>query len=424
MALEEYRRDMEGCSRCSSCKWVPMSQIKSHRFSQVCPSISRYNFHSFAGSGKLMLGLSILDKRIEVDESVADVVYKCTLCGACDANCKVYRDDIDITEVIEEIRATCVENGQFLAEHRMMIDDLKREDNVFGERKSDRGNWAQGLDLKDANAQKVDVLFHAGCRFSYDEDLLDIIRGAAMLIKDAGVDLGIAEKAESCCGGRAFGLGFRGDAKNFAEDMAGRVKSSGAKILLTPCADCYGAFKYAYPRMGVDLGVKVMHISQYLGELTANRKLTLTNRVDKKVTYHDPCHLGRRSEPYRGPWKGNKLLRHSAFKRDGRKGEFDAPRELIRSIPGVQLVEMERIREYSWCCGAGGGVWESDEELSDFAAKERIEEALTTGADTLATSCPWCERNLRDAAESMGADIEIVDVTELVARSVKGEVTS
>ncbi len=424
MALEEYRRDMEGCSRCSSCKWVPLSQIKSHRFSQVCPSISRYNFHSFAGSGKLMLGLSLLDNRTEMNDSVADVVYKCTLCGACDANCKVYRDDIDIAEVIEEIRATCVENGQFFAEHQMMIDDLKRENNVFGEPKNARGDWAEGLGLKDANSQKVDVLFHAGCRFSYDEDLADVIRGAAALIRDAGVDLGIADKAESCCGGRAFGLGFRGDGKNFAEDMAVRVKSSGAKVLLTPCADCYGAFKYAYPRMGVDLGIKVMHISQFLGDLATNKKLQLKNRVDKKITYHDPCHLGRRSEPYAGPWKGNKLLRPALCKRDGRKGVYDAPRELLQSIPGIQLVEMERIREWSWCCGAGGGVWESDEELSDFAARERIEEALATGADALATSCPWCERNLRDAAESMGADIEIVDVTELVARSIKGEVKS
>ena len=101
-------------------------------------------FHK-SGSGKLMLGLSLLDKRIEMNDSVADIVYKCTLCGACDANCKVYRDDIDIAEVIEEIRATCVENGQFFAEHQMMIDDLKRENNVFGEPKNARGDWAGAL---------------------------------------------------------------------------------------------------------------------------------------------------------------------------------------------------------------------------------------------------------------------------------------
>ena len=138
--------------------------------------------------------------------------------------------------------------------------------------------------------------------------------------------------------------------------MAVRVKSSGAKVLLTPCADCYGAFRYAYPRMGVDLGIKVIHISEFLGELAANGKLHLKNRMDKKITYHDPCHLGRRSELYAGPWKGNKLLRPASCKRDGRKGVYDAPRDLLRSIPGIRLVEMERIREYSWCCGAGGGV--------------------------------------------------------------------
>lgn len=412
---------MQGCSRCSNCKWVPLSQVKSHRFSQVCPSISRYNFHSYSGSGKLILGLSLVEGRVEMSEAVSDIAYKCTLCGACDANCKVYRDDIDIALVIEELRAECVTAGQFLPEHMMAISSMKKENNVFGEPKSARGDWAEGLDLKDVNTQKADILFHAGCRFSYDEDLRDVVRGAASLLTKLGADVGIAGVNESCCGMRAWELGFRGESKNFTEDTAHRVKSSGAKILLTSCSDCYSAFKYFYPLLGVDLGVKVMHMGEYLSAQAASGKLRLHKRVDMKVTYHDPCHLGRRSEPYVPKWSGNKLLRPASAKRDGRLGVFDAPRKLIRSVPGVELVEMERIREWSWCCGAGGGVWEAYPDFAEFAAGERIAEALSTGADALVTGCPWCERNLRDAAQSSGAKLKILDISELVSLGAGGE---
>ncbi len=419
MSLEDYRRDMEGCSRCSSCKWVPLNQIKSYRFAQICPSISKYNFHSFAGSGKLILGLSLIDGRIEMDEKFADIAYKCTLCGACDANCKVYRDDIDISEVIEEIRAECVNAGQYLPEHMMVIESMKKEDNVLGEPKSARGDWAEGLDLKDINTEKAEVLFHAGCRFSYDEDLRGIVRGVAMLLKNAGVDFGIAGKEESCCGGRAYEMGFRGEARQFAEDVGRRVKASGAKTVVTACSDCYSTFKYLYDRMGMSLGLKVMHITEYIDELIAGGKLKLRSNVDMKVTYHDPCHLGRRGEPFIEPWKGNKLLRFGSLKRDGRNGVYEPPRNVLRAVPGVELVEMERIREWSWCCGAGGGVWEAFPNLAEFSATERIEEAESTGADALVTACPWCERNFRDAIEKNGAKIELLDVTELVARSVE-----
>ncbi|NIN00952.1 MAG: (Fe-S)-binding protein [candidate division Zixibacteria bacterium] len=411
---------MEGCSRCSSCKWVPLSQIKSWRFAQVCPSISRYNFHSYSGSGRLVLGLSLIDNRIDMNETFAEVAYRCTLCGACDSNCKIYRDDIDIVDVIQEIRATCVNEGQFLPEHMMLIDAMKREGNVFGEPKSVRGDWAEGISLKDINADKAEVLLHVGCRFSYDEDLREIVRGVTKLLKCAGVDFGTAGGEESCCGGRAYEIGFRGEARQFAEDVRRRVKASGAKTIVTACSDCYGTFKYLYPFVGMGLGISVKHITEFLSELIARGNLEPVEQVDMKVTYHDPCHLGRRGETYIEPWKGDKLLRPALQKRDGRMGVYDPPRNLIRILPGVELVEMERIREWSWCCGAGGGVWEAYPDFAGWSAKERIEEAQWTGTDALVTSCGWCERNFRDAAAELESKIKILDITELVALSVKG----
>jgi len=417
MALADYRNDMEGCSRCSSCKWVPYNQIKSWRFAKNCPSMMRYNFHSYSGSGRMITAHSMLQGRSELNDDVTDMIYQCQMCGACDAACKVYRDDIDLTEVMLELRAHCVESGHLVIEHVAMIDAMKKEDNVIGEPKAKRGDWAAGLGLKDVNTDKADVIFHAGCRFSYDTELKATVRGAVRLLLDAGVDVGIAGKEESCCGARAYELGYRGEAENFAEDMLSRVKASGAKTLVTPCSDGYAAFRFLYPRMGKELPCEVVHMTDYLARLASEGRLRLKDEVPISVTYHDPCHLGRMSEPFLGEWVGDKLARPMSMKRAGRNGVYDAPRELLRSIPGLELCEMERIREYSLCCGAGGGVYEAYPDFASWAARERVAEAVATGAEALVTSCPWCEKVFREAIADTGEDLQVYDVTDLVLRS-------
>jgi heterodisulfide reductase subunit D len=417
MALSDYLRDMEGCSRCSSCKWVPFNQIKSWRFAKNCPSICRYNFHAYSGSGRMIIGNSILSGRSELNDNVAEIIFRCQLCGACDTACKVYRDDIDLTEVLLELRSHCIEQGQLIVEHMAMIDALKREDNVLGEPKAKRGEWAEGLAVKDINTESCEVIFHAGCRYSYDPDLRDTVRGAVSLLLAAGVDVGIAGAEESCCGGRAYELGYRGEAENYADDLASRVKASGAKLLVTPCADGYAHLKFLYPRMGKELPVEVLHITQYLERLAGQGRLRLRDEVPMLVTYHDPCHLGRMGEPFLADWTGDKLQRPMSLKRAGRKGIFEEPRGLIRSIPGMELVEMERIREYSWCCGAGGGVLEAWPDFALWTASERLEEARATGAEALVTACPWCVRVFRDAAAESGTDLPVYDLADLVMLS-------
>ncbi len=415
MGLKELQSDMEGCSRCSSCKWVPFNQMKSWRFSKNCPSITRYNFHAYSGSGKMIMANSILQGRSELNEAVADIVYHCQLCGACDAACKAYRDDIDINEVLLEFRAYCVENGFLIPEHLDMVESLKREDNTLGELKENRGLWADGLGLKDINTEKVEVMFHAGCRFSYDPGLRETVRGVMEVLLDAGVDVGIAGKEEACCGGRVYELGYQGDGENFADDMIQRVKASGAETLVTACSDCYATFIYLYARMGKEMPVKVLHISQFLEGLIREGRLPFKNEIPMRVTYHDPCHLGRKGEPYVGDWTGkNKLKRREDQKRQGWFGIYDPPRNVLRALPGIELCEMERIREYSWCCGSGGGVLEAFPEFATATARERLEEALSTGAEALVTSCPWCEGIFRETVEESGLDLKIYDVNDLV----------
>jgi len=421
MTLQELKPDMEGCARCSHCKWVPHLQIKSWRYAKVCPSVDRYHFHSYSGGGKMNMGNSYLDGRSQLSDTVAQVIYRCQLCGACQVSCQCYRDDIDLADVLLAIRSTCVEQGFVLPEHLEMIESMKREDNTMYMKKADRGKWSDGLDLIDINQEKADVLFHAGCRYSYDEDLRDIVRGTALLLKSSGVRLGIAGQDEACCGGRAYEIGYQGEMKNYAEDMASRVKASGARTLVTPCSDCYYTFKYLYPKNGLDLGVKVLHATEYADRLIKEGLLKPKTQIPLKVTYHDPCHLGRRGEIYKGGWSGdNKLTRPSRLKQTGKLGIFDAPRDILKSIPGVELSEMERIREFSWCCGAGGGVLEAEPEFATWTAKERLEEAAATGAEALVTACPWCERVFKDAVQESGSSLKVLDVMELLIQSLNG----
>ena len=419
MELKDYERDMAGCSRCSICKWIPLNQIKSWRVANVCPSISRYNFHAYSGGGRMLMGLSILQGRSELTEVVTDIIYKCTLCGACDVSCKQYRDDIDISETLEEFRIRCVEEGQLIPEHTVMIDNLRREGNVFGKPKTERGRWTEGLGVKDINEEQADVFFHAGCNYSYDEELWPIVRGAVTLLENAGVDVGIAGEEESCCGGRAYEIGYQGELEKYAEDVIRRVKASGANKLVTACSDCYSTFKYYYPKIGKALGVEVLHITEYIDRLIREGKIKPTKSVPMRITYHDPCHLGRRGESYVGEWKGdNKILRPLKYKRTGKEGVYNPPRNILKSIPGLELVEMERIKEYSWCCGAGGGVKEAYPDFSIWTAMERVEEAKATGAEAIVTACPWCERNFKDAIKESGERVEVYDVIELVLRAI------
>ena len=321
MALGDYKNDVEACSRCSSCKWVPHNQVKSWRFAKNCPSMCRYNFHAYSGSGKLIMVNSIINGRSELTEGLAEIIYKCQMCGACDAACKVYRDDIDSTEILLELRAYCVEQGQLLVEHMAMIDALKQEDNVLGEPKAKRGEWAEGLTVKNINTEQAEVFFHTGCRFSYDPDLRDTVRGALRLMQSAGVDLGMAWGEESCCGGRAYELGYRGEAENYADDLVSRIKASGAKTVVTPCADCFSHLRYLYPRMGKELP-EVLHTTQFLERLVNEGRLRMRDEVPLRVTYHDPCHLGRMSEPFTADWREDKLERPMNLKRAGTKGIY------------------------------------------------------------------------------------------------------
>ena len=423
MALEDYKPDMERCSQCSYCKWIPLDQIKSWRFAKGCPSIAFNNFNSYSARGRFAVALSLLNKQSTYTDKVKDIVFKCSTCGSCDVSDKICRYNLEPLEMIHELRFRLVEDGQVLPQHMRLIENIRKEDNMMMKPRAERGDWAKGLDVKLITSKPAEVLFHAGCRCSYDEGLRETARTTVTLLKNAGVDIGIMGKDESCCGARVYDMGYKEDFTKLAEKTIKTWKAAGVKTVVTSCADGFQAFSRLYPRLGAQF--EVLHTVQLLDRLIKAGKIKFSKTIPMRVTYHDPCHLGRQGEPYI-PWEGKeKKVKNQIVVYEPRKpryngawGVYDPPRDVLKSIPGLELVEMERIREYAWCCGAGGGVREAYPEFSQWTATERIEEAKTTGAEAIVSACPWCERNFVDAINAAGDKMKVFDVIDLVKQAI------
>ncbi len=422
MSLEQYAGDMAMCCRCSACKFIPMQQVKGAEYSYVCPSISRYNFHAYSGGGRVNIGASMLKNGMNYTDKLLHVVYNCQMCGACDISCK-YAMDMEVLLPINEFRIKCVEDGHTSPALDKVIGSLRQQGTLVAGARGKRGAWAEGLGVKDATKEKVEVYYHAGCLSSYDKDYQKLAKATVKILKKAGVDFGIGYENETCCGGRAFQMGYKEDFLNQARKNMDMLKKAGVKTLVTGCADGYQAFKVLYDKYGLRDGLEVLHTSEYLARLIEQGKLKLRKNLDLNVTYHDPCHLGRLGEPWIH-WEGKKIPGDKFVfdppkpYRRGANGVYGPPRDVIASIPGVRLTEMVRIKEYSWCCGAGGGVVDSNPEFNLWTARKRIEEAVSTGAEAIVSACPWCEKNFAGAIQEAGSSLKVYDIVELVEKAI------
>jgi Fe-S oxidoreductase len=330
---------------------------------------------------------------------------------------------METLEVIRALRVKLVEDGQLLPEHMYVIENLRKEDNMMMKPKTEHGKWAEGLDVKDLTKESAEVVYHAGCHISFDEDQWKLARAAVTLLKNAGVDVGIMGKDEACCGGKAYDMGYRGEFTKYAQNNIEAWNRAGVKIVVTSCSDGYFVFKRLYPQLGSRF--EVLHTVEFIHRLIKKGKIKFSKTIPMRVTYHDPCHLGRMGEPHIS-WEGiekkirGQIIVHEPSKpiMRGANGIYEQPREVLRSIPGLELIEMERVKEYSWCCGAGGGVKEAYPDFSLWTAKERLEEAKATGAEAIVSACPWCERNFIDTSNGNGERMKIYDIIELVQQAI------
>jgi Fe-S oxidoreductase len=320
------------------------------------------------------------------------------------------------------LRETLVREGLAPEEYQRTMQNLKSTGNPAGLTLTKAGDWAAGLDLKKLPQQKSEVLLYAGCLSGYDKKALQSARKMAKLLLHAGVDVGILGDDENCCGLPAHWMGFKDDFTTLAKRNARSFKDARVKTIITVCGACLGTLKAKYPKYGINMGIEVLHATEFLERLIKKKGIKLMRPLNLKVTYHDPCYLGRQSEPQE-EWKGEEKTVFGQMKYTvpprkinyGTEGVFDPPREILKSIKGLSFREMYRIREYAHCCGGGGGRAQIYEKMSLAAAKDRVREAREVGADYLVTSCSHCKAQFEKASADMGSDaINVLDIIDIV----------
>lgn len=391
MVLDNVKEWFYGCTRCGTCK----ETLKI--FVPACPAGERFQLESYYPSGRISIGKAVAEGTLSLaDDDLRERIYTCTGCLSCEQVCGVYHHQ-HIFEIVQALRTEAVTQGFLNPAYMLMYYGLRENDNVFGKPKAERGDWAKGLAVKNAAQEKVEVLYHAGCLLSFDSELWGVPRSMVEIMKAAGVDAGIMGKEESCCGGRAYETGYLGEFTKYAQHSIETYNSLGVSTVVTSCSDGYSFFKNLYPKVNIGMKFGVMHAVEYIEQLIKGGRLNFKRAVPMRVTYHDPCHLGRHLSD---------------------AGVYDAPRNVLKSIRGIELVEMERTRENSWCCGAGAGVSQANSDFSVWTANERLKEAKATGATALVTSCPWCERNFKDAIKQYKTDIEVCDIAEVVRKAL------
>jgi len=316
-------------------------------------------------------------------------IWRCTTCGKCPQRCP--RDVKQIDDMIA-LRRMATGYGIFPAHVkpvRTVSAGLTAQGNPFGEPRTNRAEWAEGLSVK-TFSEGMEILYFPGCYLCYDPRLKKVAQATANILKKAGVDFGILGTKENCCGESIRKTGNEELFKRLARENIKTFIENGVKKILVSSPHCYHTFKNEYPEFKVNF--EVVHISQYLFELVNEGRLQITKEYGKKITYHDPCYLGRHN------------------------GIYDEPRGVLKKIPGLELTEMPESREDSLCCGMGGGrVWMEtlkDERFSNL----RLEQAIGLGAKVLVTSCPYCITALEDSRLVMNyADvIEVMDITEIL----------
>ena len=391
MSLDDVKEWLYGCSHCGTCKDVLKIFVPS------CPAGERYQLDSFFPSGQMFIARGVSEGIFTLaDDDIRERIYACTGCLSCEQQCGVYHHQ-HIFEIVQTLRTEAVTQGFLNPAYMVMYYGLRKDDNVFGKPKEERGDWAKDLEVKYAAQDKVDVLYHAGCMLSFDPELWEVPRSVISLMKAAGVDAGIMGREEACCGGHAYEIGYLGEFTKYAEHCLQTFNTLSVSKVVTSCSDGYSTFKTLYSKVNIEMKFEVLHTVEYLDQLIKEGSIKFTNEVPMKVTYHDPCHLGRHMSD---------------------AAVYDPPRDVLKSIPGIELVEMERIRDNAWCCGAGAGVSQANPNLAVWTANERLKEAKATGATALVTSCPWCERNFKDAVKEYGEKIEVYDIAEIARKAI------
>jgi len=407
--LEKFKEDAYNCLHCRLCTFTWMWPEKTPAlwpqgsFQPTCPSGEKYKFEAYFGGGKSWLARAVLEGRVDIkDLALVDILFACPTCGSCQQQCTLEEPEVGyhhrIMSLIEALRADAVNAGSGLpGKQKAFGVHIGKEHNPYMETHKDRLNWlAPNVKL----LENAETVYFVGCTSSYREK--ELAKATVDVFQKVGLDFTIM-KDEWCCSSPLLRTGQWEtswvSAKNVAQHNVNEAAKVGAKQIVTTCAGCYRAWKKDYLEEYRDVldsthNFEIIHTTQLLERLLKDGTLKPKKEIKMRVTYHDPCHLGRHMDVY------------------------DAPRTLLQAIPGIELVEMPRNRENAWCCGSGGGVKSGYPEWALEIAGERIKEAEALGVEAIVSACPFCERNLTDAINKYGSKLKVCDVVELVNKAL------
>lgn len=321
----------------------------------------------------------------DYDERSVDNIYHCTLCRRCTEFCVTHQE---LWDIIETARADIVNSGKAPQSVLQGDKNLEEVKNPFGYAFEE---WFANLDLSKSKEEKdAEVLLFVGCTAAYKRP--EIANAILKIFDVAGVNYAVMNGEEWCCGRSAYNLGLRDRARKLAKHNAKAIEATGIKTIVTICPDCTKALKFDYKKWGISLDVEVLHYVEFINQLLNEKKLKVQKPLDKTVTYFDPCILGR----------------HLRI--------FDIPRNLLKQIPRLNLVEMHWNKGEALCCGSG--IFSlTHPETAVRLGQEVISEANRTNAELLITACPFCKENLSLSVQNLGKP-EIKDIAEVIAMTL------
>jgi len=382
----KYEEIVHRCFRCGYCK------LAGDYSDFNCPAYRKFMFETYSPGGRMWLIRAWLNGDIKNSERFQEILYSCATCANCVEHC-VFTFSDDLVNIFIAARGELVNKGIIPPPVRDYFKNISISGNPYKEPADKRGQWSEGSLVEEYKDQEY--LFYIGDVGSYDERGKKIAKAVGNLLIKAGLSIGILADKEMCDGNEVRVLGEEGLFKYLAESNISLFKEKGIKKIITLDPHSFNAFKNDYPELG---GVfEVYHYTQIMAPLMESGKVPLKD-INVKVTYHDPCYLGRHN------------------------GEYDAPRRILQSIPGIDFIEMEQSRDNAFCCGGGGGNFFTDilGGGEESPSRIRVKQALQTGASIIAVACPQCAKMLDDAikVEELEDKVEVLDIAEIVGRAL------
>jgi len=383
----KYKDIIHRCFRCGYCKFpTDWSAVTN------CPSYARFRLESYSAGGRLWLIRAWLNGELQWSENLAKIVYSCVSCKNCVEKCPLSFSD-DIVNMVVAAKTEMVEMGTLSKPVKTFLQNVQLYGNPYGISAKKRADWMEGLEIPPYQGQEF--LYYVGCEGSFDSRAQSAARATAKLLLKSGVSFGVLGVDEISDGNEVEMLGEDGLLEDLATKNIQQFSDLGVKNIITLSPHSYNVFKNRYPDF--DGRFNVFHYTQILSELIKTGKLSAPETSEMRITFHDPCFLGRWNQ------------------------EYDAPRKVLRAMKGVDLAEMERNKKGALCCGGGAGNF-----LTDFLggsdespARIRAREARDVKADILAVACPNCLTMLEDAVkvEGLEDEIKVMDISEIFCQA-------